>query len=109
MKFLVDNQLPPALARMIQSDLGSEALHVTDIGMRNASDVQVWEYASTHAKILISKDDDFLRLFLIAPTARLVWVRIGNCRRAVLLEVFRRMWPQIVERLEQHDTVIEVR
>lgn len=32
MKFLVDNQLPPALARFIDTDLGCEAKHVADCG-----------------------------------------------------------------------------
>jgi predicted nuclease of predicted toxin-antitoxin system len=37
-KFIVDNQLPPALARLIQSDLGGEAMHVADVGLRDATD-----------------------------------------------------------------------
>ena len=36
MKFLVDNQLPPALARFISDDLHVEALHVVDAGLRDA-------------------------------------------------------------------------
>jgi predicted nuclease of predicted toxin-antitoxin system len=58
---------------------------------------------------LTSKDDDFVRLFLREPTARLIWVRVGNCRRGALLDVFRRVWPDIVERIEKQDRFIEVR
>jgi predicted nuclease of predicted toxin-antitoxin system len=59
--------------------------------------------------VLISKDEDFVNMVLRTPTAGLVWVRIGNCRRAFLLEVFRRVWPRIVERIRQGDQFVEIR
>lgn len=43
MKFLIDNQLPPALARLIRLDLGAEAAHVADIGLRDATDTELWD------------------------------------------------------------------
>ncbi len=109
MNFLVDNQLPPALARFIEDNLNAKAMHVADVALREASDAEVWKYASTHNLILISKDEDFANMLLQEPTAKLIWVRVGNCRRAVLLEVFRRIWPRIVERLESGDPLIEIR
>jgi predicted nuclease of predicted toxin-antitoxin system len=81
-KFLVDNQLPPALARFISENLGVEAVHVTDIGLRNETDSDIWQYASEKGLVVISKDDDFVTLYSKAPAARLLWVRLGNCRRA---------------------------
>ncbi len=42
MKFLVDNQLPSALARFIAQDLGAESLHVADVDMQESSDAEVW-------------------------------------------------------------------
>jgi len=44
-KFLVDNQLPAALARFLAAK-GHESLHVLDLGLATADDRQVWEYAS---------------------------------------------------------------
>jgi hypothetical protein len=71
-KFLVDNQLPPALARFISEDLGVEAQHVTDIGLRDGADVVVWNYASSNDLILISKDEDFVTLYSKTPSAKLL-------------------------------------
>lgn len=65
-KFLIDNQLPPALARFIETDFGHPALHVVDIGMRDASDAEVWSYASEPQLVLISKDEDFAVMALRA-------------------------------------------
>ncbi|WP_280402174.1 DUF5615 family PIN-like protein [Nocardia carnea] len=44
MKFLVDAQLPSALARAIAAE-GFEAVHVSDIAMIVASDREVWQAA----------------------------------------------------------------
>ena len=109
MSFLIDNQLPPAPARFIQNELKVNAIHVADAGLRDASDDEVWKYASANSLVVISKDEDFSHLILQRPTARLIWVRVGNCRRSVLLDLIRRVWPRIVERLEKGDTFIEVR
>lgn len=71
MKFLVDNQLPPALARFISEDLLVEALHVADIGLRDGTDADVWGYATQNDFLLISKDEDFVTLYSKTPSARL--------------------------------------
>jgi len=83
-RFLVDNQLPPSLARFISQDLQAEALHVTEIGMRDSADAAVWSYAAENNFVVISKDDDFVTLYSQTPSASLLWVRLGNCRRAFL-------------------------
>jgi predicted nuclease of predicted toxin-antitoxin system len=107
--FLVDNQRPPALARLIQTEFKSHATHVIDVALRDASDAEIWRYVSMMDSILISKDEDFSNMVLQIPTAKLIWVRVGNCRKAVLLGLFRRLWPRILERLESGDRFIEVR
>lgn len=109
MTFLIDNQLPPALARFICTELGCEARHVTDVGLREASDAEVWRYASTNGFVLVSKDEDFTHMALRDSNTRLIWVRVGNCRRVFLLDLFRRLWPNLLERLGSGDRFIEIR
>lgn len=109
MKFLVDNQLPPVLARQIQDEFGEEAVHVADLGLQEASDSALWAYAAATNAILISKDEDFVNLMLRSYSAGLLWIRMGNCRTVFLLNVFRRAWPRIVERLRKGERFIEIR
>jgi predicted nuclease of predicted toxin-antitoxin system len=73
MRFLVDNQFPPALARFIQNQLSANATHVVDLGMQETSDQDVWTYASVHNLILIS-EADFTHLAQQKPTAKLIWL-----------------------------------
>lgn len=77
--------------------------------LRDASDAEVWNYASTNDLILISKDEDFGSMVLQTPTAKLIWLRVGNCRKTLLLDLFLRVWPRIIERLESGDCYIEIR
>jgi predicted nuclease of predicted toxin-antitoxin system len=107
--FLVDNQLPPALARFIQIEFKLRAVHVIGVGLRDASDAEIWSYVSKSDSVLISKDEDFVNMVLQLPTAKLIWIRFGNCRKAFLLDQFRRMWSRILERLESGDRLIEIR
>ena len=109
MKFLIDNQLPPALAQYLRKR-GCDCEHVLDVGMAESSDMEICRYAETHDCILISKDEDFLYLAATSQTKiTLLWVRLGNCRTAALLAAFDRLWPLIESSLGAGDRIIEIR
>ena len=55
MRFLVDAQLPPALARWLAAQ-GHEAEHVADLGMQGASDTAIWSHALASAAAVVTKD-----------------------------------------------------
>ena len=53
MRFLVDAQVPPALARWLAAD-GHAAEHVADKGLEAAADAAIWEYALREAAVIIT-------------------------------------------------------
>ena len=109
MKFLIDNQLPVALARYLTS-LGHDCEHVEAVHMESASDAEIWQYASRRDCVLVSKDEDFLYLASSAEgPARFLWVRLGNCRTSALIEAFDRLWPRIEQALLSGERVVEIR
>ncbi len=109
MKFLVDHQLPPALARLLQS-LGHDALHVRELGLVEADDAVIWRQAISNGQVVISKDEDFWYLAIAPGSAgRLIWVRIGNCRKQALVEVFRSRLASIVAAFETGSRIVEIR
>jgi predicted nuclease of predicted toxin-antitoxin system len=63
--FLVDAQLPPALARWIASQ-GHQASHVFDLGFHTADDPVIWERARSESTVIISKDEDFVDHWLLS-------------------------------------------
>jgi predicted nuclease of predicted toxin-antitoxin system len=107
-KFLVDNQLPRALVPVL-TQAGHEAAHVLDIELAQSNDHAIWKYAAEHGYVLISKDADFADLAVIGPyRVRLIWVRIGNCRKTVLLESFKNSLSTIEQELNTGEHLIEL-
>ena len=53
MKFLVDAQLPPALARWLR-EAGHEAQAVREVGLREAEDGDIWNHALTIGAVVIT-------------------------------------------------------
>lgn len=108
MRFLIDAQLPPALARWLMSK-GHEAQHVADVGLASAPDKEIWNCALAAGAVIVSKDDDFAqRRILAVEGPAVVWVRLPNTRRRELLLWFEGIFPQIVQALERGETLIEV-
>jgi predicted nuclease of predicted toxin-antitoxin system len=108
-RFLIDAQLPPALAEALRQS-GHEAFHLEDVELRHAKDSAVWDYARQNRLILITKDEDFVEKYRRAPESTgLLWLRVGNSSRRKLLEWFMPLLPRLIERLDAGDRLIEVR
>jgi len=109
MKLIVDNQLPVQLAVHLRT-FGHDCSHVLDMGLDEASDSEIWERAGGDGAVLVSKDEDFI--FLAnrpGDKGRLIWVRLGNCRNAVLLAAFDRIHDELVKAIDGGQRIVEVR
>lgn len=108
MRFLVDAQLPPALAKWL-SAAGHSAEHVADCGLGAASDREVWSYALREECVVVTKDEDFpSRLLLEGSGPRIVWVRLGNTRRRDLIGWFELKHRELIEALERGESLVEL-
>jgi predicted nuclease of predicted toxin-antitoxin system len=107
LRFLFDAQLPPALARQIES-FGHVAEHVADCGLERAPDDDVRAYAERTGSVIVTKDEDFAIHRMLHEGPAVVWVRIGNTRRAELLRRFESGFPQIIAALERREMLVEL-
>lgn len=108
MRFLIDAQLPPALARYLVT-LGHEANHVVDVGLLTARDHEIWRYAEANDAVLVTKDEDFVTLRALNPLEpAIVWVRIGNATKRNLIARFAAAFPAIVVAIERGETIIQI-
>jgi predicted nuclease of predicted toxin-antitoxin system len=107
-RFVVDAQLPPALARFI-SGCGHICHHVGDIGFLNAEDNPIWRHAEANGAVIITKDEDFAKRKTFRPKGpQVVWLRAGNCSNRALLSWLQPLLPSILERLQNGEPLIEV-
>ncbi len=108
MKFLIDNQLPVALSRLLSQE-GHDAVHVLELGMGSASDLEIAQCAAADARTIITKDEDFVVLAALGRCeAPAIWIRLGNCRTEALLGFFSGSLSLILERLQSGEAVIEI-
>jgi predicted nuclease of predicted toxin-antitoxin system len=108
-KFIVDNQLPVALAEYLRKK-GFDCQHVLEAGLGDARDSEICRHAEVQGRVIISKDEDFL-YFAKRREARIkvLWVRLGNCRTSALLAAFERSWSRIESCLKSGDRIVEIR
>ena len=109
MRFLVDAQLPPALARFLEAQ-GHEARAVREVGLREADDTAIWAFAERDGWIIVTKDEDFPERSLNSRTSpQIVWLRIGNSTKRVLLIWFAPLLPDVLREHAAGQRLVEVR
>jgi predicted nuclease of predicted toxin-antitoxin system len=108
MKFLVDAQLPPALALWLR-EAGHEAQHAEDVGLREADDRIIWTHALQTGAIIVTKDEDFAERVAREATAPvIVWLRVGNTTNRLLREWIEPRLAGIIQLIGQSHRLIEV-
>jgi len=108
MQFLIDTQLPSALARYLIAQ-GHQAEHVLELEMAQAKDKVIWNYAKANRAIIVSKDEDFIAMHLrFGEGPQVVWVRCGNLRRAALLALFASALPSVLTALAVGEPIVEI-
>ncbi|MDA9464952.1 hypothetical protein XH87_10105 [Bradyrhizobium sp. CCBAU 53415] len=107
MPYLIDAQLPPALAEAMRR-AGYDAVHVAEFGMANAIDGVIWNEAISRSAVLVNKDRDFSLLRVAKSQGPIVlWVRVGNIDNRTLIRQLLGAMPQIVEAVARGEAVIE--
>jgi predicted nuclease of predicted toxin-antitoxin system len=95
MKLLFDQNLSPRLVHHLL-DLYPDSNHVYPLGIDQAPDEEVWEYARREGFLIVTKDADFTDLcMLLGFPPKIVWIRRGNCKTADIEGLLRRHHPDI--------------
>ena len=106
MKFLVDAQLPPRLARQLTA-AGGEAVHSSDLPDRNRTkDKMITSIAVTEQRIVVTKDEDFVIQFhLRGAPPKLLLISTGNISNDALEQIVRANLTNLFDALSKHNFV----
>ena len=89
MKFLVDAQLPKRFANWL-NEAGQDALHTLDLPRKNlTTDSEIINRAQQDSRIVVTKDADFVRSFLLTGEPLLLLISTGNMSNAALEKILR--------------------
>lgn len=107
-RFLIDAQLPPGLARRLTSR-GYPAEHVNRIDLGVATDSDIRRYAVENGSTLVTKDEDFVALANRDTSGpQLIWIRIGNISNDALWRAIDPQLDEIIQALSEGERIVEV-
>ena len=90
MKLLFDQNLSFKLVGRL-ADLFPESDQVRRLGLDQADDHAIWQYAKLYGFVLVTQDSDFADLAaLYGPPPKVVWLRCGNQPTQAIEELLRR-------------------
>jgi predicted nuclease of predicted toxin-antitoxin system len=96
MKLLFDQNLSFKLCQAV-ADLFPGSDHVRLLGLSEAGDRDVWDYAKAHGFTIVSQDADFAEIaVLLGSPPKVIWLRTGNQATEVVSELLRRCSELIV-------------
>jgi predicted nuclease of predicted toxin-antitoxin system len=106
MRFVVDAQLPRALANHLVAS-GHDAIHVKQLpNAGDTTDAEISAFANLEARIVVTKDADFQESHLLGGTPKqLLRVATGNVRNAELIALFTRLLPGLEAAFSEADRI----
>lgn len=105
----LDAQLPPQLAIWIQQTTAINAIAVRDLGLRDATDIAIFDAARKANAVLISKDSDFVELVMrLGAPPKLIWLTCGNVSKAALRALFSTKLREAVQVLDGGESIVEL-
>lgn len=109
MKFIVDAQLPPRLADLLNA-AGHDATHLFHILPIDATDLDVATEANRRGAIVISKDEDFAQLSARRVLlTQFLWIRSGNMTALRLWQILEPLLPKIEQAFAAGERIVEIR
>jgi predicted nuclease of predicted toxin-antitoxin system len=77
-KLLFDQNLSPKLVGQL-ADLFPASAHVQDVGLDQADDDVIWDYARQNGLAIVSKDEDYNLLGVVrGHPPKVLWLQLGN-------------------------------
>lgn len=105
----IDAHLSPAIASWITVTLGIPAVALRDLGLRDASDHEIFMAARRAQVIVMTKDSDFAQLldrYGVPP--QVIWITCGNTSNANLKSILGATLPQALDLLAGGEKLIEI-
>lgn len=110
MIFWIDAQLSPRIAYWLSESFGIRATPVRDLGLREASDQEIFMAARTADVVVVTKDLDFVEMVeRLGPPPQVLWLTCGNTSDQQLRRIFDRRFREVKEMLESGEPLVEVR
>lgn len=87
MSLLFDQNISPRIVKHFLSEF-PEAKHVRDVGLEDASDIIIFEFAKKNNLVVVTFDSDFVDLNVVRGIPpKIIWIKTGNLTTRAVAEV----------------------
>ena len=104
MKLLLDQNISYRLLDKLR-EIYPGSTQVRLIGMAEADDAALWQYAKDHGSAIVTKDSDFHeRSLLLGFPPKVIWLQCGNTSSGHVLDLLLRNLDEINNFLKDADS-----
>ena len=90
MKLLFDQNLSPKLPTRLK-DIHADSDHLMNLGLDQATDQEIWDFAKANGFTIVTKDADFPTFVpVLGHPPKVLWLRLGNCTTQQVEDAIRR-------------------
>lgn len=109
MTIWIDAQLSPAIAKWIAETFLVTAVALREIGLRDASDRQIFSAAQQAGAVVMTKDSDFVELInRLGSPPQVIWLTCGNTSNVRLKQILSTTLLQAVQLLQAGEPLVEI-
>jgi predicted nuclease of predicted toxin-antitoxin system len=109
-KLLFDQNISFRILRHLP-DVFLNSQQVRTVGLENATDLEIWDYARNNGFTIVTFDADFYDINLVkGHPPKIVWLRTGNTTTAGIAECMFANWLKISAFIDdQEQSCLEIR
>jgi len=110
MKVWLDAQLSPMIAGWIDKNYNISCTAVRELGLRDASDIEIFNEAKKADAVVITKDIDFSLLQdRFGSPQKIIWRTCGNTSNKQLKEIFAANLQKAFDLLAGGEDLVEIK
>ena len=103
MKLLFDQNISPKITKQLAGDF-PESTHVRRIGLVDASDSIIFDYAKNNNFTIVTFDSDFVDLNIVRGIPpKIIWLKTGNLTTRAISEMLTKNSTAIQDFLKSND------
>ncbi|MEO7658087.1 MAG: DUF5615 family PIN-like protein [Pyrinomonadaceae bacterium] len=109
MKIWVDAQISPSIAFWLRSEFNVDAWPVSDVGFRDAQDLEIFQAARSENAVVLTKDRDFIHLLeRFGPPPVVIWLTCGNTSNSNLMRILAVTFLEAVALVNAGEPLVEI-